>query len=928
MPRKTRPTPSPAPAVSQEPATASQRTVNRRRFLFAPMLLAYAIVVGFALTSYDWRDISWLSNPPNVPYSNAMGYLGAWMTFMGYQFAGLAYRWFALPLIGVLFCFLCHGRVVYFRLRLVWMFLFYVTAACICQLCGADSELLDTLNLHPNAGGALGQWLTTMCLQPFLGDVGTHFLLWPLLVFLGLLTVGIRNTIFFMVRLVTTRPHQSDDSASRPLVDDVLRPRDIRLTPPAEAPAKKPSLLGALFAKREKEEMEDEDEEQDMITLLTGRQGNTPPPPARSPRPVRTPLPTTPLSSEEERYIPPRPTQPAPEPFALSADNPATLRPMKDERAITAPLPAAHDSTEPPPPQEEVEQMPDYGLPTPDLLDPIPKSVKGSNNVSDSIAAIEGVFREFNLDATVVHYTSGPVVTQFEIKPAPNIRIQAFKGYEQNLLLALKAESIRIQTPLPGRDVVGIEVPNAVRQSVTLRELLESDSWKKAERSMALPLALGKTSTGENLIVDLAEMPHLLVAGGTGSGKSVAVNDMLMGLLMSRKPEQLRLMMVDPKRVEFTFYDDLPHLLIPVVVDPKKVIFGLRWAVMEMGKRYNLLQKYKVRNIADYNYRVKHPARNVPNPETPLPYIVIVIDELADLMLSVKADIEPHITSLTQKARAAGIHLIIATQRPTTDIITGTIKANIPGRLALRVAQGNDSRTILGETGAERLIGKGDMLLARGGKPTVRSQAAWITDNEIIRVCDFIKEQADPFFDTTLNDNMGRIREEAESNTIEKALEGLVDEPAPQAQSAGGGPLGDEDDKSDEGYYRKALELIRQTGRFSTSAMQRRLGIGYNKAGRITDMLEARGIIGPQRGNAPREILVDLNAIGRAELAGTDGEDALMDTRTNPMDNEPSDTFEAEPSMDDVGFDMDLDANALDDDMGDFASSEEDSDQF
>ena len=534
---------------------------------------------------------------------------------------------------------------------------------------------------------------------------------------------------------------------------------------------------------------------------------------------------------------------------------------------------AASDSTAP-----EAPVFEGYELPPLTLLDPIPPRKSDANDIQSATRAIEGVFQEFGIDARVVGHVRGPVLTQYEIAPGPSVKLERFAAYERNLLLALRAKSIRILAPILGREVVGIEVPNAVRQSVTFREILEGERWRQAEARMALPLALGKLATGGDLIVDLAECPHLLVAGGTGSGKSVAVNDMLVGLLMCRRPDQLRLLMVDPKRVEFTLYDDLPHLLNPVVVEPKKVLFTLRWAVVEMNRRYKLLQRYGARNIKDLNRRVDAPLPGRDNPTAKLPYIVLVIDELAELMLTVKADIEPPITSLTQKARAAGIHLIIATQRPTTDIITGTIKANIPNRLALRVSQSNDSRTILDRTGAEKLIGKGDMLFSFGGDNIVRSQSAWLSDAEIERVCDYIKEQAGPAFDHVLAGSIERIKDDKPADDVNALISEFVpDTAAPEAD------LGPIDDTSDEGLYQKALEYIRQTGRFSTSALQRRLKIGYNKAGRITDMLEERGIIGPGgKAGGSREILVDLNALARQTLAGTDAEAAAFDTRTDP----------------------------------------------
>lgn len=871
MPRRQEPLPSRLADVPALPGAV----VTRRRVLGA-CLLVLSVVLFLALVTYDWRDISWLCNPPSPPEglpANRIGKLGAWLTFFGYGFAGLAYRYFALPLLVLLSAFLLHGRVRRFRLRVVWMLLLYVCLACLFQTYGNDDgsgiPLLADLNLLPNAGGAVGQWLVTELLRPLLGTLGIQLLLWPLALFFLALVVGVRNCVLLAVRLAAMRdPVPEVSSGTEDVRDDLRR---AAATPKAEPKVPGEGFFARMFRRREAVATETED----VRDLLRGR--------------VREKAqPTTEAPVSEGAWTPQKPSADEPlfaqaaesEPFTLSSDDASVLKPVSPLKAATAPVPAGNDN--------DVQGAPtfeNYGLPSTDLLDPIPPRKGEADDVQSAVSAIESVFQQFGIAAHVVGQVRGPVLTQFEIKPEPGVKVEKFKAYERNLLMALRAESIRIQAPIPGRDVVGIEVPNTVRQSVTLREVLEGDVWREAERRMALPLALGKLATGGDLVVDLAEMPHLLVAGGTGSGKSVAVNDMLVGLLMCRRPEQLRLLMVDPKRVEFTAYDDLPHLLNPVVVEPKKVLFSLRWAVVEMNRRYKLLQRYGVRNIADLNRRVDAPVQHRENPTAKLPYIVIVIDELAELMLTVKADIEPPITSLTQKARAAGIHLIIATQRPTTDIVTGTIKANIPGRIALRVAQSNDSRTILDETGAENLIGKGDMLLARGGKATVRSQAAWVSDGEIGRVCDFIKVQAGPAFDNVLAGSMERIQEEKPADDVSSLISEFVPEPTRAEADV---DLGPEEDKSDEGYYQRALEYIRQTGRFSTSALQRRLKIGYNKAGRITDMLEERGIIGAGgKAGGSREILVDLNAMAREQLAGTDGEGAAPDTRTNAAVSSP-----------------------------------------
>ena len=884
-----------------------QTVVNlKRRRLIGYVLLGVATILFLALISYDWHDISWLCNPPSADNHympvNRMGSLGAWLTFFGYGVAGLAYRYFAIPFLFITGCMMAYGKVKAFRLRVIWIVLLYGALACLFQTIGGDDgqniPLLTTLNLLPNAGGAIGQWIVTGLLRPLIGSLGLHLLLWTLIITLTLLIIGVKNVLFLITRLVTPPPVETLSPGVAALTEQAKARERLQ-----EESAQPKGLFARLFNRAESAPQEEAETVPSTTEILHRRaqlNSQTWIPPAqpapaaplfeREPQPEVTPEPKV---EPKPRVAKRAPTPPPadPEPFTLRSEDAPILKPVSPEKSITAPVPAANDNT------ELQAEVPDYGLPPIELLGKVPPRKNDASDIHDAIAAIENVFQQFRINAKVVNYKRGPVLTQFEIRPDDSVDLKKFDATRRNLLMNLRAESIRIQAPIPGRDVVGIEVPNTVRQSVTLREILEGDTWKEAERKMELPLALGKLATGGDLIVDLAEMPHLLVAGGTGSGKSVAVNDMLIGLLMCRKPDRLRLLMVDPKRVEFTSYDNLPHLLNPVVVEPKKVMFTLRWARMEMERRYELLQRYSVRNIGEYNQRVDHPVQHRDNPIQKLPFIVLIIDELADLMNdnAVRAEIETPIAALTAKARAAGIHLIIATQRPTTDIITGTIKSNIPGRVALRVAQANDSRTILDESGAENLIGKGDMLLGRAGKPTVRSQAAWVTNEAIDDICNFIRDQAAPAFDNVLVGTMERIPEEKTTRSMESLLEGLVTAPKEEPMPV---EVGSPEDTSDEGYYQRALELIRRSGRFSTSAMQRRFGIGYTKAGRITDMLEERGIIGPMtKAGGTREILVDLNAEERQQMAGTDGEAAAFDTRTDAPNEEPL-TFE--PTIDDV----------------------------
>jgi S-DNA-T family DNA segregation ATPase FtsK/SpoIIIE len=514
---------------------------------------------------------------------------------------------------------------------------------------------------------------------------------------------------------------------------------------------------------------------------------------------------------------------------------------------------------EPPPPPAPLAHPGNYTLPPLDMLDPLPpeKDRALDSDFAGGSQLLKETLAEFGIEVDVTNVEQGPVVTRYELLPAPGVRVEKITGLSNNIALNMKAESIRVQAPIPGKGVVGIEVPNSLRTAVYLRELLATDAWSTT--SAALPLALGKDVGGRPIIADLADMPHLLIAGATGSGKTVCMNSVLAGLLMSRTPEQLKLILVDPKIVEFAAYKDLPHLACPVITDAKKVAFGLRWAILEMERRYKLFAKVRVRNIKDFNKREiakqqelfadlvpaappaegaeAAPAAPPPPPPKPedvvpdrLPYIVIVVDELADLMLVAQAEIENQIARLAQMSRATGIHLVLATQRPSVNVITGTIKANFPSRIAFQVAQKVDSRTIIDAMGADKLLGKGDMLfLPPGVARLMRAQGTLTTDGEIHRIVEFLKQQGQPLY--------------------EMALKEKVEERA-------GGDLPDMDE--DDELIEQAIEVIRQMKRASTSGVQRRLKIGYTRAARIMDILEEKGIVGPANGSDPREILIDL----------------------------------------------------------------------
>jgi S-DNA-T family DNA segregation ATPase FtsK/SpoIIIE len=444
---------------------------------------------------------------------------------------------------------------------------------------------------------------------------------------------------------------------------------------------------------------------------------------------------------------------------------------------------------------------------------------------------LEEKLADFGVKGRVVEVAPGPVVTVYEFKPAPGVKISKVAGLADDLALNLRATSIRIVAPIPGKAAIGIEIPNASRETVFLRELLASPAYQQSPSPITI--ALGKDILGLPVVEDLGGMPHLLIAGATGSGKSVFINCLVLSLLYKAGPDLVRLLMVDPKRIELSTYDRIPHLLHPIITDPAQAAAALRWAVGEMERRYELLAWMGVRNIAGFNRRLAQ-GKLPPPPEdrdlgeiAHLPYLVIIIDELADLMMAASKEVEALITRLAQMARAAGIHLVLATQRPSVDVITGLIKANFPARISFKVTSRVDSRTILDTQGAEHLLGMGDMLLSRPGHSgLLRLHGALVTDGEIQRVVDYVRAQGHPQYDQSVVQS--------------------VDE---------GGDTPEEDDQPDE-LYPQAVALVKQSGQASISYLQRRLRVGYNRAARMIEHMEREGIVGPSDGSRPREVLI------------------------------------------------------------------------
>lgn len=794
-----------------DPPTSEGRT--GRRQILGIVLIGLTVMLLFSLFSYNPWDMAGLQDPPNQPTRNIIGLAGAWISHLSFLFLGLAA--YVLPLLTGAQGMLCmYGEEIRPGMKvghkLGWMALLLFCLACGVELMRGPMDVLaQRLNI-PFAGGALGHLLGTMVLIRLLGEIGTAILLGVVVLIGAVCLFDFQVSTFF----------RDPKGTLAPLGRRIGR----WLVPPDEEEAGEVSESARTSRRRKRKKNKEEAPEPEFRPAVP-----EPPSPAAGDEPL---LPE-PVVEEE-------PPQPASESSVFKSDAPAKPKKKKNAKKTSA----ASSS------QDEDLSLPEdaaegagraWTLPSVDLLQASTGGVATDTAREEHQRQhLENTLKEFGVEARITNVQRGPVVTSFEVLPAAGVRVEKIANLSNNLALALKAETIRVQAPIPGKGVVGIEVPNNKSAVVLARDIIESPDWSKArdwrKGDISLPMLLGVDVSGKHLVGDLADMPHVLIAGATGSGKSVCMNSLLAGLLMSRTPEQLRLILVDPKIVEFTAYKDLPHLVVPVITDPKKVGLGLRWAITEMEKRYKLFAKVGVRNIKGFNNRVVAKQGDLfgaeeepdPIPDT-LPYIVVVIDELADLMMVAQAEVENYIARLAQLSRAVGIHMILATQRPSVNVITGTIKANFPSRIAFQVAQKTDSRTILDAIGADKLLGKGDMLyLAPSSSKLTRAQGAWTADEEIDEIVAHYKNQGSPDY---------------ENKVTEK-----ITDPKPDLPEQG------EDDE----LVNQAVEVIRQTRRASTSSLQRRLRIGYNRAARLMDQLEEQGIIGPPQGSEPREILIDL----------------------------------------------------------------------
>lgn len=725
-------------------------------------------------------------------------------------------------------------------------------------------------SLTQGKGGTIGILLIETYLEHSLGKAGSSMLMGSVwlagfvLLFSPLWTILVHSLRWFAGLLVKGyRNYMAQPKGER----KVFRLPDLRPVPLPIGLKAKRSLLSPLFGKPVTEaaghplDPEYEASNQPKVPLKKGLQPSTSSAPIVLPEPTRpsTPNPAKKPVAPAVEAPPPPPKavakKPLPKPGIPSGD-PSSIKIIASEK--TEKKEGAH-------PRNKGR----YQFPPIHLLE---ESTHGDEINPDDHQMIaerlRSTLEEFNIKVTLGEVHIGPVITRYDLHPAPGVRVEKIASLDRNIAMALQAQSVRILAPVPGKGCVGIEIPNPNPQSVRVRDIIESKAW--ADAKAEIPVVLGKEVSGKPLVADLTKMPHLLIAGSTGSGKTVCINAIITSLLYHASPDDVRFIMVDPKIVEMQVFNTLPHMLIPVVTDPKRVPNALKWLISEMERRYRIFAQAGVRNIAGFNAKIlksqesKDLAQSMDQQLTPeersaittigvprdelaldeipnrkLPYIVCIVDELADLMMVAPADIETCIARLAQLARAAGIHLILATQRPSVNVITGVIKANLPSRIAFKVASKVDSRTILDGGGADALIGKGDMLFVPpGAHHLVRAQGAFVSDDELNGIVEFLKVNGPP-----------RIAEE-----IQRQIES-------DDEDASGSSGEDDADDAADSMISDAIEVLRTTKRASTSMLQRRLRIGYNRAARIMETLEDRGIVGPDNGSQPREILKDLDVL-------------------------------------------------------------------
>jgi S-DNA-T family DNA segregation ATPase FtsK/SpoIIIE len=859
--------------------------------IFGVVLLAAALLLLVAQLSFDRNDLSVNRDPPNRPAHNWIGPLGARMahtTFLVFGFSA-----YTLPLLLALFGLACFlDAISHLKRRWPWALVLIISCMGWLHLLDLPHQPQETSFFSkarvgigaPCVGGFIGMTLYD-CGFWLLGGVGAAIVYGALdlisLLFLTNFQLGP------WVRRIWERRRQAPGVPPPTPQEQALerRARELQKQTRKLQEEVERSGLGADLKPVPEPTVRDL-----SVPQAKGRGKKPVLEPSREPAPAdegevisareiaaATTAEVLGLKSEGNGKPAEAKSEPKTDKAETPAEKPAEPKP-EPEINITG-LPAPVPKTKPAPKKPKpitVASTPiigNYQLPALDFLQHPDVSIKPTESKEELMAnarLMQQTLGQFDIDVSLGDITKGPTITRYELHPAPGVKLEKITALSNNIAAALKAERIHILAPVPGKSSVGVEVPNAIKTKVIMRDLLESEEWRNTKAR--IPLALGKDVYGHQIVADLAEMPHLLIAGSTGSGKSVCINAIIASLLYRFSPDQLRFVMIDPKVVELQHYNNLPHLVVPVVTDPKKVILALRWVVNEMEKRYQIFAKVGVRNIGSFNSRPKHRPMPVSEPELPLmarkekvepgaegfavevdeeivvpreedivipeklSYIVVIIDELADLMLVAPADVEMAIARITQMARAAGIHCIVATQRPSVDVITGVIKANIPARIAFQVAAKVDSRTILDAMGADKLLGKGDMLyLPPGSAKLIRAQGALITDQEIQSIVDFIARQAKPSYEMEIHQQLSK--------------------PASSFDEESG--CGE-----DEEVMQQCIEVIRSEQKASVSLLQRRLRLGYGRAARIMDELENRGIVGPSKGAEPRDILIDLDGTG------------------------------------------------------------------
>ncbi len=846
------------------------------------ILIGIGLVVLIALLSYTSNDPSWNTTGKNQPAHNLIGPVGA-------NIADMLFQMFGLAALLVPFTFGLAGlwqwqddRTQLHKPKILGIILMIISLTGALTMIGSDRP--DDYYL----GGFVGRWLL------YADKIGLSYLLGPMGAIVALLIAFISGLViatdfsiigivmrrdqydrepgmfsFLGQRLRSWRQERDTIRGQKETADQLKEKLQQRRRMPviARPPGNQKDEIkiktipsagskGATRVRAQEQQLRntteyDENIAEDLTPALSSPYEDDIPP-AAPPKVKATPANGS--TARTQARIERRPVEPELDDSYLDGDLPAddtgdvqsaAAARTVDEMMATASVKRADTKMDEPEKVSKVKKVAtvitrlvtDYKLPSTEMLTPpSPRSEMEETELLDRARQLAEKCAEFNVSGQVKQISPGPVVTTFEFKPDPGVKYSRVTSLVDDLCLALRAESIRIDR-IPGKSTVGIEVPNSQRETIRLREVIESKKFR--ESGSKLTIALGKTIDGSNYVADLSKMPHLLIAGATGAGKSVMLNAILISLLYKANPNDVKMILVDPKRLELGLYVDIPHLLTPIVTDPKRASYALKWAVSEMETRYKHLAAFGVRNIEQYNNDVcgtvdRKMADESGELPSPLPYIVVIIDELSDLMMVSARDVEESITRLAQMARAVGIHLVLATQRPSVDVITGLIKANFPSRISFRVSSKVDSRTIIDTNGAEALLGSGDMLfLPPGTSRLVRVHGAYIDEKEVKRIGDFVRSQGKPAYD----DKVVMSEKEADG--------------------------GEGSELAKDEKYDDAVRIVVQSGKASTSLLQRHLRIGYGRAASMIDMMYREGIVGPEDGSKPRQVLVKADFLER-----------------------------------------------------------------